>query len=140
MKDAASLSGQQKSEAGGRTKSETSRLWQIVNLQADRIGAGSLDGVDPLYHVSVFQGAGCFNEYSPLDALILREIRRRLHPFFVSMLFLALLKCLQQRGSQVFWLVNRTHYILVQLDLQVRRTTNGDDQRQRIRLQLADAG
>src|SRR6185369_9851909 len=88
------------SQAGLRFKGTAGRkivrvlLRQIVDLQTDRIRAGPLDGVNHFYDVAIVQSPWRLDEYSLLNALIFRQIRRAFHSVFVSMLFLALLKCL----------------------------------------------
>src|SRR5260370_38309526 len=120
MKDAASLSGKQKSDSGGRTTGNyVLRLWQGVHLQPDRTSAGPLNSVDHFYHVTILQGARRLNEHSLLDTLILRNVRPGFHSYFVGGLLPALLKLLLKFGRQRTRVVHRTHRILIDLELQL---------------------
>src|SRR6266550_4733350 len=137
MKDTARLSGKPRKPSWRKKYRRISPrflLRQIVNLQADRIGAGSLDCVDHLYYIAVVQGARRLYEHGLLNTQIFRDIRSRFHADLIGVLFLPLLKRLLQLGSQVGSIVNRAHRILVELDLQIRGDRN--DQRQRIRLEI----
>src|SRR5258708_20624465 len=120
MKDAASLSGKQKSDSGGRTTGNyVLRLWQVVHLQPDRTSTGPLYSVDHFYHVTILQGARRLNEHSLLDPLIFRNVRRGFHSYFVGVLLPALLKRLLKFGRQFTRIVHRTHSILIELQLQI---------------------
>src|SRR5437868_14739593 len=91
-------------------------LRQIVDLQANRIGAGSFDGVDDLHDITIVQGAGRFYEHGFFNALVLWNVRRRFHSNLVSVLLFALLECLLQFSGLLTWFINRTRLLLIELD------------------------
>src|SRR5205085_6642443 len=96
-------------------------LRQIVGLQANRIGAGSFDGVYDLHDITIVQGAGRFHEHGFFNALVLWNVRRRFHSNLVSVLLFALLESLLQFSGQLTWVINRTHLFLIEFDLKIRR-------------------
>src|SRR2546423_4091479 len=110
-------------------------LGQIVDLQANRIGAGSLDGVDDLHDIAIMQSTGRFNEHGFLNALVFLNLRRRFHSNLVGVLLFTLLESLLKFSRQLTWVVNRTHRFLIEFDLKIRR--NRHHQSKRVWLKLA---
>src|SRR6266478_937145 len=104
-------------------------LGQIVDLQANRIGAGSFDGVDDLHDITIMQSTGRFNENGFLNALVFWNVSRRFHSNLVSVLLFALLESLLQFSRQLTWVINRTHCILIEFDLKIRRNRHHQSKR-----------
>src|ERR1044072_2118179 len=108
-------------------------LWQIVHLQPNRTGAGAFNGVDHLYNVSVLGGPGRLDENGFLDAILFLHVSAGFITDAVSALVFALLKHCRQALRERRGIVDRTERILIKLELEIG--SDGDDQRQRIRLE-----